>query len=467
MKPQTRRSLPFLLPKAEVRSHLAKGIELGQVSSHILEADCLEVLPALPEGCIDLIHTSPPYNINKAYSGISDSKGTNEYREFIGRVAEECFRVLKPSGSFFFQVGYSESDGSGREILPIDYLTYENFRQAGFRLWDRIVWHYFGGMSFTRKFKNSHEVILWWVKPGAQGLAPFFDVNAVREEARSYDKRNNLWGRNPGNVWLEDRVAFGGLRRSTSHIAVYPESIAERVVRACSRRGEVVLDPFAGSGTTPTVARSLGREWIGIELSPTYAEEAAHRVGSRQSSEWECLAAGIVKYIAFDNVPGGQSQQRASERLDGWWQGVRVREYEERLATSLSRVRVEDLGAQVKNAKPAVWAQFDEFFRSAKESPVVVCSELLDGVFRQRRLWNGVRKYRHTVEALGEVGSAIEARGWERLMVRLARSEPSSFALDGSSIEFLGPPAAVGRNRQSSRGKRARRSSQGELLLGR
>ena len=187
-----------------------------------------------PSDSVDLIHTSPPYNIEKHYADSSDDLEHGEYLQLLADVFSECYRVLQPGASLFLQTGYSQDMSA--EIFPIDMLSYRVMRSIGYKLWDRIVWHYRGGMSFTRKFKNTHETILWWVKPQADGsFQPFFDVDAVREQSKSYDKRNNLLGKNPGNVWSEDRVAFGGHARDTSHIAIYPESVTERIIRACTR----------------------------------------------------------------------------------------------------------------------------------------------------------------------------------------------------------------------------------------
>ena len=98
--------------------------------------------------------------------------------------------------------------------------------------------------------------------------------------AKGYDKRNNFWGRNPGNVWEVDHVAYGTTGQ-TSHIVVFPEEISERIVRAWSAPGDLVLDPFSGSGTVATVAQGLGRRWLGIEIVPNSAKEE-HRSSSRR-----------------------------------------------------------------------------------------------------------------------------------------------------------------------------------------
>lgn len=423
----------------------------------IVLGDSREALRVVASGSVDLIHTSPPYNIEKPYAHVDDALGDEEYLGLLRDVFSECFRTLRPHGSLFFQVGYSETSGAGREIVPIDTLTYPLFREIGFRLWDRVVWHYFGGMSFTRKFKNTHEVILWWVKPGPKGeLAPYFDVDGVRERSRSYDKRNNLLGKNPGNVWLADRVAYGGHARQTSHIAVYPEAITERIVRACSRPGDMVVDPFAGSGTTPAVARSLGRRWLGIEISPTYATEAGHRVGAKQGSEVETLGSGLLKAVAFGNTPGKRPFDFLVDSYTAWLKRCDLGRYAEMLGNELTGVFVGDLfGSRMnKSAKPGAWRFFDEFFRSGapEHDPLVTASSVLDASYAQRRRWNGLRRFRDTVVQLGELVNLTDNKPTD-LVGRLVDQEPTSFTAEGNYVIFNGPPLILRKSSSHDEGE--------------
>lgn len=450
---------PFRLPAEDALNRVSvEGID--GVTDQIIEGDSLQVLPELPAGSVDLIHTSPPYNIDKEYKDASDDRPLSDYRAFLRRFIKASYRVLKPNGSLFFQTGYSEDNGEHREIFPIDMLTYDYFRDVGFKLWDRIIWRYFGGMSFRRKFKNQHETILWWVRPGDGELAPYFNPDAVREESKSYDKRNNLWGKNPGNIWTEDRVAYGADRRATSHIAIYPESITERIIRSCSREGEVVLDPFAGSGTTPAVARSLGRRWIGIEVSSAYTEEACERIGTRQPNEWMSLCSGLLKCICFENRPQETSLPATLEFLAYWLKHTRVEEYRDKYREQIARV-FEDGDTsrqQNKGPKPDVWRTFDEFFmRSDRSHPVLVASEILDALFRHRRHWNSVRRYQHAVELLGQILDAREGGTVEDLVARIVRNEPTSFRLDGEKLTFLGPPIPLDSGREVPEGAKSLR----------
>ena len=224
---------PKIEPHAALTRYLCKppherlcADKLRSLDNHIFVGDAIETLSALPDNCIDLVHSSPPYNIDKPYElSISDKSSINDYRTFLEHSIAQLKRVVRPGGSIFWQTGYTQASGSSREIIPIDLLSYEFFRQSPneVMLWDRIIWRYWGGHAFTKKFTNKHETIMWYVKKGA---APLFSADAVRERAKEYDKRNNFWGRNPGNVWEVDRVAFGTTEQ-TSHIAVFPEEVID------------------------------------------------------------------------------------------------------------------------------------------------------------------------------------------------------------------------------------------------
>ena len=404
----------------------------------LIVGDSRSVLPLLGNESVDMIHTSPPYNIEKPYAESTDDLLYSEYLSLIEVVFTESYRVLKPRTSLFFQTGYSQNNSD--EVLPIDMVTYDMMRGIGFRLWDRIIWHYRGGLSFSRKFKNTHETILWWVKPDEKGeFQPSFDVDAVRESSISYDKRNNLLGKNPGNVWSEDRVAFGGKSRATSHVAIYPESITERLIRACTRPGDMVLDPFSGSGTTPAMARMLNRRWIGIEISDSYAGEALRRIQSKQASEVATVLSELVKSLVFKFKPATSptSLKTVCFSLSNWLDGVDYKRYSEVVSTQFG-IDICDVDKPgkievKKDKKPKVWLYFDELFitseKEVNEEPVLLVSRLLDRVYPQRRKWNNIRKFLHSLEIIIKLHTLL-ADGPDTTIMNILESESGSYSLD-------------------------------------
>ncbi|MCK4324716.1 MAG: site-specific DNA-methyltransferase [Armatimonadetes bacterium] len=283
------------VPRYEQSYIATSHSDITAMMNRLVHGDCIDVLTQLPDDSVDLVHTSPPYNIDRPYRGTSDRRSLRDYTLFLKEVIDELGRVVKPGKSVFWQTGYTQLDDAG--IQTIDTLTAPFFESAGFRLWDRIIWNYFGAMAFKRKFTNRHETILWYWKPSRSG-SPFFQLDPVRTVIKEMDPRNNFWGRNPGNVWAINRVAHGSTRQS-SHIAVFPEALSERIIRACSQTDDLVLDPFAGSGTVAKVAHSLDRNWLSFELSEEYVRDADKRLGYQQRGELNTLASLMIKK-AFD-----------------------------------------------------------------------------------------------------------------------------------------------------------------------
>ncbi len=415
---------------------------LNQSVRHIICGDAVDVLRRLPPDCVDLVHSSPPYNISRPYqSSADDNTSAKAYEDFLEATINELKRVLRPGGSVFWQTGYTQNGGSLGEIVPIDIMSYRIFHGGAnpFLLWDRIIWRYWGGHAFTRKFTNKHESILWFVKPGGQ---PKFAVDSVREQAKEYDKRNNFWGRNPGNVWEVDRVAFGSTEQ-TSHIAVFPEEITERIVRACSEPGDLVLDPFAGSGTVPKVAQGLGRRWFGIEISPLYAREAAVRVGFQQPGESDSLAAELVKRLAFHGRRGTLNISQVSERLQLWLYQASIGEQLEAFESDVASVF--DDGTGRNHTKRNVWTKYDARLGEAHSGdPVAQADQMLCRCYKLRRRFNGVTRFKSALTALGAVSLNVATMDQANSYIaRIASQEPSSFEIDHDALTFVSPTRRI------------------------
>ncbi|MEE8442325.1 MAG: site-specific DNA-methyltransferase [Dehalococcoidia bacterium] len=411
---------------------------LQAFENHIVVGDCLDVLPHLPTGCVDLIHTSPPYNIAKPYWGASDDRTLQAaYEEFLASVIRECKRVLKPNGSIFWHTGYTQPEnGVPGDIAPIDMLCHDFFKDEpdSMVLWDRIIWYYFGGMAFKRKFTNRHQTILWYVKPDGGLANPRFDVDQIREKSREYDKRNNLWGRNPGNVWEADRVAFGSIGQS-SHIAVFPEEVTEKIVRACSVPGDLVLDPFLGSGTVAKVAHSLGRRWLGIEISEDYSVEAARRIGYAQPSEYHALISGLVKRQVFGNAHKTLPVAEAEQRLRIFFKGNHLDQVAAEFQQTVERA-IQDR-TRPRAEKRNAWIEFDERIQGLRNGDPVVLADriLLDG-YKNRRNVNGISRYKSALDVLVPLITNVRDPAFDlgKLIREVASQEPSSFKIEGDLI---------------------------------
>jgi adenine-specific DNA-methyltransferase len=237
----------------------------------VVVGDCLQVLPTLPAGCATLVLTSPPYNAGKEYE---ENATLEDYRGFARAWSSLIPRLVTPTGSFWLNVGYTKVGAN--ETLPLTYLYHPLISMP---MIQEVVWHYEGGMSYKRRF--THRTERWmWFSHTPDGV--LFDLDAVRDMSlnRTKDKRNNPLGKNPTDYWYFDRVVAGtgSVVEKTNHPCQFPEKMIERIIRACSRPGDLVLDPFSGSGTTCAVARRMGRRYLGIEKDARYAQESLSRI---------------------------------------------------------------------------------------------------------------------------------------------------------------------------------------------
>jgi len=230
-------------------------------------ADCLDLLAKIPDASVQLIVCDPPYNIQLAHWDIHA-----DYLAWAAKWLAEAERVLAPTGSLalFGGLQYQAEAGSGDLLTLIHYLR----RHSSMRLANLIVWNYPNGMSAHRFFANRHEEIAWFGKTSKY----YFDLDSVREpydEATkaAYRKDKRLRpesvekGRNPTNVWQMPRLN-GNSKERVGHPTQKPREVIQRLVRALSYPGSVVLDFFGGSCVTTRVAIEEGRHSIVCDAEP-------------------------------------------------------------------------------------------------------------------------------------------------------------------------------------------------------
>jgi len=245
------------------------------VVNRIVQGDVLEVLPTWPDGCVDLVFADPPFNIGYAYDRYADNQPYDDYVLWTEEWIFQCQRVLKPNGTFWIAIG----DDFAAEVRM---LVREN-RWGHLRNW--VIWYYTFGQNCKLKFNRSHTHLLYFVKNRKQFT---FNADAIRvESARQTtynDKRANPKGKLPDDVWTKfPRVCGTFKERKGWHPCQMPTALLERIILACSNPGDVVLDPFAGSGTTLVAAAQKQRRWAGIELSEEYTAEATRRIAAECS----------------------------------------------------------------------------------------------------------------------------------------------------------------------------------------
>jgi site-specific DNA-methyltransferase (adenine-specific) len=204
---------------------------------------------------VDLILADPPYNLGKEYGNGSDSLLRADYLKFTKDWLNQAIRILKPTGSLYVFMGF-------RFIAHLYLLLEEEFHLR-FNSW--ICWNYTQGMGRTRGFSPRHDDILFFTKDDQFT----FNLDSVRVPQKFYRSRNNMRGANPGDVWEFSHVHYCHGNR-TEHPTQKPEGLIERIVLASSNGNDLVVDPFAGSGTTLRICQQLDRQSIGIELSSEY-----------------------------------------------------------------------------------------------------------------------------------------------------------------------------------------------------
>jgi adenine-specific DNA-methyltransferase len=411
----------------------------------IILGDCLDLLPKVPDNSVQTIHTSPPYNIARNYNGYDDKLSRKDYLDFIERVIRECKRILVPGGALFWQTGYTTE--RAEYITPLDHLTFDLFQNLGFRLKDRIIWRYWGGMAFKSKFTNKHETILWWVKPSHGTNKVKFNVFPVREATKFYDSRNNLFGRNPGNVWEVDRVAFGS-NDQTSHIAVFPEEISDRIILATTDEDDVVLDPFSGSGTFCKVAKSRGRPFVGFEISPYYHAESIYRISRQATGELMSVLSEIIK----EHICGpGETKKQDTivEKLTAILHPLSLKPYEDTIKRTFLDALCEGHEDAVKKSdKITLWKLLEEILPSNesfenRNDPIGLVS-LIDRAYTKayklHKVYSSAMRFHCVAQWINKLKSALgkdKNYGWNQILKSLVDSETGTYHLDNDKITVI------------------------------
>lgn len=236
---------------------------IRQYFDTITAGNCLEVLSELPDESVDLAVVDPPYNLGKKYGNNHDILGFDEYLAFSRSWLTHVHRILKPTATIYVFMGF--------RFVSYLYGILDRELAMHFNTW--ICWHYTQGIGRKRGFSPRHDDILMFTK----SKDFLFNLDAVRVPQKYYRERNNMRGANPGDVWAFSHVHYCNENRQ-AHPTQKPEGLIERMVLASSNEGDVVLDPFLGSGTTARVCQQLQRHYIGIELNPEYVAMSNERL---------------------------------------------------------------------------------------------------------------------------------------------------------------------------------------------
>lgn len=266
---------PFVFEKLFARplteEHLSNDRTL------LVLGDCLQVLRSMQDNCVQLIFADPPYNIGKDFGNTSDRWDSKEqYLSWCQAWIEQCMRVLTDNGTMYF-------------MAATQYMPYlDVFVSERYHVLSRIVWAYdSSGVQSKKMFGSLYEPILMLCK--SKKAQYTFNWQDILVEARTGAQRKLIDYRKdppqpyssqkvPGNVWNFSRVRYR-MPEYENHPTQKPEAMLERIIKASSNPGDIVLDSFAGSFTTAAVASRLGRRSISIELNEDYYEIGLRRCG--------------------------------------------------------------------------------------------------------------------------------------------------------------------------------------------
>lgn len=232
----------------------------------IICGDAIEKMQELKSSSIDLIIADPPYNLGKDYGNGSDKKSFEEYIRFTNDWTREAARVLKRSGSIYVFMGF--------RFISYLYQILEKDNSLNFINW--LCWHYTQGIGKKKGFSPRHDdILLFSITEDFT-----FNLDSIRIPQKYYRSRNNMRGANPGDVWEFSHIHYCQDNRQ-EHPTQKPEGLIERMVLASSKEGDIILDPFSGSGTTLRVCQQLNRNCIGIELNEDYVNMTKNRLSEK------------------------------------------------------------------------------------------------------------------------------------------------------------------------------------------
>jgi len=280
----------------------------------IIWEDTIEALTTeVPDGSVDLIFADPPYNIGKNFNGRKDRWPSDEaYLAWCYQWLELCIAKLKPTGSLYVM--------TATQNMPF----FDIFLRKRLTILSRIVWSYdSSGVQARNYYGSLYEPILFGVKNGDDYT---FNANDILVEARTGATRKLIDYRKsiptmynskkvPGNVWSIPRVRYR-MDEYENHPTQKPTALLDRIIRASSNPGDLVLDPFSGTFTTSAVAQMLGRESIGIEAEEEYVKIGLRRLDIQEAYNGEVLRREPKTYEQQESP--AQQQLAIFERRAQW-----------------------------------------------------------------------------------------------------------------------------------------------------
>jgi site-specific DNA-methyltransferase (adenine-specific) len=275
---------------------IQEPVSVEQILDKTINRNLFDVLKFLPDNFVDLLILDPPYNLDRDFGSSKFRKiPVEEYSAYLRSWIPQILRVLKPEASIYFCGDYISSIS----IYPV--------ASEYFKLRNRITWQRDKGRGASKNWKNSMEDI-WFFTNGNDYT---FNLEAVKEkrsviapykeDGKAKDWQENDEGRfrlsHPSNIWTDITIPYWSMAENTDHPTQKPEKLLAKIILASSNEGDVVFDPFLGSGTTSVVAKKLKRHYVGIEIENRYAATAEYRL---EKAETETDIQGYVDGVFWE-----------------------------------------------------------------------------------------------------------------------------------------------------------------------
>ena len=261
--------------------NLSVPVTCNELLNKTIHQDLFSAALFLPSEFVDLLIVDPPYNLSKSFNGqVFKKKNFDEYENYTRNWLEKILHALKPNASIYVCADWETS-------LAI-YKVLNEF----FIVKNRITWEREKGRGAKTNWKNCSEDIWFCVRSADY----FFDTDAVKlkrkviapykENGKPKDwfeeESGNFRLTSPSNLWTDISIPFWSMPENTDHPTQKPEKLIAKLILASSKPGDIVLDPFLGSGTTSVVAKKLNRSFVGIESNEEYACLAEKRLEMAQ-----------------------------------------------------------------------------------------------------------------------------------------------------------------------------------------
>lgn len=283
-------------------------LSLESATYDVITDDILNVIEDFEDRHFKLIMTSPPYNIGKSYE---QKQSLEEYLHWQEQIIAKIPRILSDNGNIIWQVGNYVQNG---EVFPLDIFFYPIFKKYGFKLRNRVIWHFEHGLHCSKRFSGRYETLMWFTKTDDY----VFNLDSVRIPSKYPGKlyykgpnkgkpSGNPLGKNPSDFWalLHSEYESGIIDvpnvknnhpEKTVHPCQFPVELAERCILAFTNKGDWILDPFGGVGTTLVAAIKNYRRAISVEIDARYSSIALDRVKKLQEGTLKLRPLGKKIY---------------------------------------------------------------------------------------------------------------------------------------------------------------------------